>query len=694
MPSFEQRQKPLIVLADHDEITRDVACAVLIEAGFDTIATDNGIDAVAHFAEHAPDLIILDVMMPGQDGISACRAIREVSTSRNVPILILTGKDDVASVRNAFDAGATDFLTKPINWTLFTHRVRFSLRTAQLDIDLRKNQFRLVSAQRMAKLGYLELDLSNHTLHCTDELLSILGTQSKTLISNFESFLAFVPSEHRASVSEFFNTVITTQAPSNIEFALQLADGRQRRVFSRAEIMLDRQESPGRLVAIVHDLTERAEAELRLAFLTNYDPVTSLPNRTLFMDRLNVAIREARRHAHLFAIIIVDIDRFKNVNQSYGHEFGNEVLRQIAVRIQSNVRECDTVARLGSGEYALIINELQEAEDVIRVAHTIKNTMKTPLRCHDQEVFATLGIGVSIYPVDSTEPELLLKNAETAMHEAKRNGRSQFRFFTDDMNNAARERMEMETELRRALENREFILYFQPQIDIQSGHLWGAEALIRWKHPRKGIIPPLHFIPTLEDTGLILPVGEWALRAACDQIVAWHNDGFDLTLSVNLSAKQFNDPQLLEGILNALEQSRVDPQRLELELTESTLMSDEQRALRIMSEIRSHGVQLAIDDFGTGYSSLSYLKKLPVNHLKVDRSFVINMAEDDDDRTIVQSTVDLAHNLGLEVIAEGIESVNALQLLKEMNCEIAQGFYIAHPMEPGQFDVWLRGFQA
>lgn len=694
MPSFEQRQKPLIVLADDDEITRDVASAVLVEAGFDTIATDNGIDVVARFAEHAPDLVILDVMMPGQDGISACRAIREVPMSRYVPILILTGKDDVASVRNAFDAGATDFLTKPINWTLFTHRVRYALRTAQLDIDLRENQLRLISAQRMAKLGYLELDLSSNTLHCTDELLAILGTQSQLSIPNFESFLAFVPSEHRASVSETFNGVITTHVPSNIEFTLQLADGRQRRVYSRAEVILDRNQSPRRLVAIVHDLTERAEAELRLAFLTNYDPVTSLPNRNLFMDRLNVAAREAKRYAHLFAVIIVDIDRFKHVNQSYGHEFGNEVLRQIAERIQTNVRECDTVARLGGGEYALIINELQEAEDVIRVAHTINDSMKTPLRCRDQEIFATLGIGVSVYPVDSTEPDILLKNAETAMHEAKRSGRSQFRFFTDDMNNAARERMEMETELRRALENREFILCFQPQIEIQSGRLWGAEALIRWKHPRKGIISPLHFIPTLEDTGLILPVGEWALRAACEQIVAWHNDGYDLTLSVNLSAKQFNDPQLLEGILNALEQTRVDPQRLELELTESTLMSDEQRALRIMSDIRSHGVQLAIDDFGTGYSSLSYLKKLPVNHLKVDRSFVINMAEDDDDRIIVQSTVDLAHNLGLEVIAEGIETISALQLLKDMNCEIAQGYYIAHPMEPAQFDAWLRGFQA
>ena len=688
----KQNKTALIVVVDGEEATRDVAKAVLAEAGFETVVYEHATEAICHFNEHTPDLVILGTAIADQDGVSACRVIREIPACRDTSIVLLTAKDDPDSVRAAYQAGASDFISKPINWTLFTHRVRFALRAAQRTIDHRDKHQRLHAATRLAHLGYLEVDLSDDRLHCNDELLSILGLPAETALPDFESFLSYIPLDQRSAVRESYGSVVTTHRPAGCDFTLQLADGRQRTVISQAEAVVDANQHPLRLAATVLDVTQRADAEKRLAFLTHYDPVTSLPNRALFMDRLNVAIRDARRYERQFAVIIADIDRLKDINESYGHDFGDEVLRLVAQLIRNNVRESDSVARFDGDQFALIISELRDPKDSIRSVNAINNLMKTPLRCRNHEIYATFGVGVALFPHDSTEADALVKNAESAMYEAKRAGRGQSRFFTEDMNRTIRERLQLETELHHAAEHREFLLCYQPQVLLQHGKVWGAEALIRWKHPHKGIIPPDQFIPVLEDTGLIITVGQWALREACNQLARWNKRGYDLTLSVNLSAKQFNDPELLNGILSALDDTGVDPQQLELELTESTLISEQKRALEIMTQIRSHGVRLSIDDFGTGYSSLSYLKKLPVNHLKVDRSFVMSMVDDEDDRIIVQSTVDLAHNLGLGVIAEGIETVRALQLLKDMNCDVAQGFYIGRPLEPTQFDAWLKGY--
>ena len=693
MSLVKQNKTALIAVVDGEEATRDIAKAVLAEAGFETAVYEHAAEAICHFNEHAPDLVILGTAIADQDGVSVCRAIREIPACQDTSIVLLTAKDDPDSVRAAYQAGASDFISKPINWTLFTHRVRFALRAAQHTIAHRDKHQRLHAATRLARLGYLEVDLSNDRLHCNEELLSILEAPGATALPDFESFLSYIPLDQRNAVRESYRSVVTSHRPAGCDFTLQLADGRQRTVISQAEVVVDANQHPLRLAATVLDVTQRADVEKKLAFLTHYDPVTSLPNRALFLDRLDVAIRDARRYGRQFAVIIVDIDRLKDINESYGHDFGDEVLRLVAQLIRASVRESDSVARCDGDEFALIINQLTDPKDAIRSTNAINDLMKTPLRYRNHEVYATFGIGVAIYPHDSTEADTLIKNAEAAMHEAKRAGRGQSRFFTEDMNRTVRERLQLETELRHAAEHQEFLLCYQPQVMLQNGKVWGAEALIRWKHPHKGLIPPDQFIPVLEDTGQIITVGQWALREACNQIASWNRRGFNLTLSVNLSAKQFNDPELLKGILRALDDTGVDPQQLELELTESTLISEQKRALDIMRAIRSHGVRLSIDDFGTGYSSLSYLKKLPVNHLKVDRSFVMSMVDDEDDRIIVQSTVDLAHNLGLGVIAEGIETVRALQLLKEMNCDVAQGFYIGRPLEPTQFDAWLKGYR-
>lgn len=682
------RKAPTILVADDDELTRELTRDILVKAGFTVLDMDNGADAVATFEQQRPNAVIMDVMMPKLDGFSACQRIRRIDPEGNTPIIMTTGLDDVAAVTRAFDLGATDFITKPIHWALFTHRVRYALRAAQTAADLRLNQHRLTEAQRIAKLGHFEAEGHSRRLTVSGELMNIFGIQSSTPVAHLDDLLEFVHIDYRNDLRNAWEGTLAGAPPSSQSFRLTRPDGSQRVVFSRAE----RISHPARLVAIVHDITEQAETAQRLDYITYYDAVTELPNRTLLLDRMDHAVTEARRHPQTMAVVFIDLDRFKTINESYGHELGNKVLHQLAQRLRQHTRDCDTLARISGDEFVLFAEQLSFARDASRIATQVLNVLKQPLHIEGKEFVVTASLGIATYPMDGMDSDTLLSNAEAAMYQAKKGGRDGFQFFTETMNGAARERLSLETQLRRALENNEFLLCYQPQIRIDDGKLWGAEALIRWKRPGQGIVAPDKFIPILEDTGLILEVGRWVLATACTQILNWQSQGFDMSISVNLSARQFQDAQLVDSVLSITRETGVDPRALELELTESTLMANQDHAITLMRRLKDGGIQLAIDDFGTGYSSLSYLKKLPVDHLKVDKSFVINMAKDQDDRIIVQSTIDLAHNLGLSVIAEGIENIAALQLLKEMNCEVAQGYFIGRPLEPSQFDAWLSGY--
>jgi diguanylate cyclase (GGDEF)-like protein/PAS domain S-box-containing protein len=435
-------------------------------------------------------------------------------------------------------------------------------------------------------------------------------------------------------------------------------------------------------VSTAKDITERMQVKERLNYLAHYDPLTAMPNRSLFMERLGRAIAGAARTASCAGVIYLDLDRFKVVNDTLGHDAGDSLLRLVADRLRACVRETDTVSRLGGDEWAVLI-ENAAAQELPAIAGKILNALAQPLEVATHEVFPTASIGVSVFPDDGTDGHTLLKHAEVAMYRAKHDGRNSYQFFDRAMTEQAHERLRLESSLRRALERDEFVLHYQPQIDIAGGEVIGVEALLRWQHPKRGLVPPLEFIPLLEDTGLITEVGNWVITTACRQAAAWHASGLHRQpIAVNLSAKQLQRQDIADVVRSSMEQAGLDPSSgpLELELTESLLMEDVQTTIAKLQQLNQLGVSLSIDDFGTGYSSLAYLKRFPIRTLKIDRAFVRDIARDPDDEAIVSAVIAMAHNLKLSVIAEGVETEEQLDFLRRHGCDAMQGFLVSEPL--------------
>lgn len=449
----------------------------------------------------------------------------------------------------------------------------------------------------------------------------------------------------------------------------------ERRVFERTqelELSNDR---------LREELAQRQGAEKRLEQLAHFDSLTGIPNRALFFDRLGAHIASSRRERTFFSVLFIDLDRFKSINDTLGHDVGDRLLQQVAAALRAVVRDSDTVARLGGDEFALILPAMKHKEDAAIVARKMLNTFSRPMQVRGHELYATPSIGISLYPEDGDTPELLVKNADTAMYKAKEAGRNGYRFYMAEMNERALERLEIETALRRALEASEFALHFQPKFEVRNRRLAGAEALLRWQRQGHGLVAPAEFVPLLEETGLIQPVGAWVIRQACRQIAAWrHAHVSPGPVAINVSARQFQNESLLLDLAEALEASGVPPAMLEVEITESVLASRRGEALEALRRMKGLGVRLAIDDFGIGYSSLARLKEFPIDTIKVDRAFIRGIAQNPTDRHIVRTVIELAHGLGKEVVAEGVETEAQLAVLGELGCEFAQGYLLGRPM--------------
>ena len=444
-------------------------------------------------------------------------------------------------------------------------------------------------------------------------------------------------------------------------------------------------------VGIVNDITERVQYEEQLEHRANHDALTGLANRNLFMDRLNQSILYAARQGHLVAVLLLDLDRFKTINDGLGHGSGDLLLKTVAGRLRSCLRETDTIARLGGDEFVIVLTELNDEKGIVPLAGKILERIARPINLPERELYITGSIGVSLYPKDGSESETLLKNADIAMYSAKDRGRNCFRFFRPEMNAHALTLLETETSLRRGLERGELRLYYQPKVDLISGLVVGAEALVRWQHPVKGLIAPMDFIPIAEETGLIYAIGEWVLQTACVHNVGWQNEGLaPITMAVNLSAHQFRQEQIVEIIAQVLEDTGMDPKYLELELTEGTVIQDPEKAVLILQRLKSLGVQLSLDDFGTGYSSLSYLTRFPIDQLKIDQSFVRNITGNIGGAAIAKAIIAMAHSLGRRVIAEGVETSGQLDYLRLHLCNEIQGFFFSHPLPPEEFAKILR----
>ncbi|MDX1405783.1 MAG: EAL domain-containing protein [Woeseiaceae bacterium] len=678
--------QPLVLIADDDGTHRRVLRSVLEKAGFRVETAEDGRQALEIFDDKAPDVVLLDIEMPELDGFSVCEEIRARESLRETPIFIITGREDDDAVERAYSLGATDFLNKPIGLAVLPHRIRYVLRTSTSLNDLRgliraiPDLIFVVNEHGEVQEGLSRGD-ATHT-----QQIQALSTASK---------VNFYPCENDDAARACIKRALETGKTQVHEHTLEALDIHLETRFVNRD--------QNTVLAIVRDITERKKSEDRIFNLAYFDELTALPNRQLFGQSLERTIEKAQRDDEKFAVLFVDLDRFKRINDTLGHSVGDELLKDVARRLEKCIRATDSIsrieafneevqlARLGGDEFVIQLYGIESEETVATIATRIINVLTPPFSCEGHQFVVTPSIGVALYPQDGTSAEELLMNADSAMYRAKFAGRNNFQFFSETMRSKSLHRLDLENEIRKALDNNQFQLHYQPKADAESWTLVGAEALLRWNHPERGFIQPAEFIPVAEETGLIVPIGQWVLREACKQAKIWTNAPFgNIAVAVNISSHQFQSDSLIDDVLGAALSAGIDPKSLELEITESVLLQDVENTLVALNTLKRAGISLSVDDFGTGYSSLSYLKRFPIDTLKIDRSFVKDIHLDQDDAAICAAILAMARQLGLNVVAEGVETKEQLEFLRHHGCNQIQGFLCSKPLSAQQFDVLLR----
>jgi diguanylate cyclase (GGDEF)-like protein len=687
----ESSSEPVVLIVDDDEMTRLLVTEVLEPQGFTVAEAISGEDGLEQFQRVRPDIVLLDVNMPGMGGFECCKRLRGLPNGERVPILVLTGQDDDTSIARAYEAGATDFVSKPVRWKILEHRMRYLLRARDALESLALSEASLAYAQGLARVGNWEWRAGNTFGNSSGEMYRILELDPQGDPPTFEAFLQLVPENERHLLIAAFTSLLKNGDKQSLEHRIVLRDGSQRIVFQQAEAKRDAQGRAILMRGTMQDVTERRANEARIEYLANHDALTDLPNRNLLSDRIAQAVAQSYRTGQRLAVLFLDLDRFKLINDSFGHPAGDGLLKTVAARILATVRETDTVARLGGDEFVIVFPNLAHAEDGGVMAKKILRTFSLPFVVAGRELHVTSSIGVSICPEDGDNADALLRSADAAMYRAKEQGRDNFQFYTQEMSVHAQQRVELETALRLAVERQEFELHYQPQVNLNTGRITGVEALIRWRHPTLGTVPPARFIGLAEETGLISPIGEWVLRTACAQAVAWHAAGYpQLSMAVNLSARQFRQSDMPQLVRHILIETGLAAEHLELELTESLLMKDSETIVQALRELKSIGVVLSLDDFGTGYSSLSYLKRFPIDIVKIDRAFVRDVTSNADGATLTRTIIAMAQSLKLKTVAEGVETKAQLNFLRRNGCDAIQGYYFSQPLLPDDMAVLLR----
>ena len=647
--------------------------------------------ALEIFRARRPDAVLLDAALPGMDGFDVCRAIRRLPGGEHVPILMIAGGGEEELIRRAFEAGATDVIGKPLNEAVLRHRLRQMLSAARTDARLRRIRKRLLLTQRIAGLGYYEWNVPQNVWRFSEEGRKILGLED-AVTADESTFFRTAHPEERAAVEMALAQAVEGKVAFNIEYRVVWPDGRIRHVHNKAEFSHDGQGRPVRMSGIVHDVTERLHAEAglrdneaRLNYLAYHDFLTGLPNRMLFHDRLQHAIAKARRSLRKVAVLFLDLDRFKRINDSLGHDVGDHLLRKVAERLRSCAREEDTLARLGGDEFVLLLEEVTQIGAVGLVANKILSALSQTFAVGGFQLYSAVSIGISIYPDNGESVEELMRCADIAMYRAKECGRNTLQFYTADMNAGAQEILLLEAGLRQALAKDELEIYYQPQLDMDSGRVVGTEALLRWNHPERGVLLPADFLPLAEGTGLIFDISDWILQTVCRQNKAWQDEGFaPMVLAVNIAPRMFQQRELVQMVSRALSRSGLDPRFLELEITEDMIQQDVRAALRSLEELCALGVGLTIDNFGSGASSLSALRRLPIRNLKIDRLFVNDLTGNSGDAAVADSVIALARSMNFGVSAAGVETEEQFRLLKAKGCRQGQGFLFSLPLPAEQ----------
>ena len=681
---------PTILVVDDDRVTRHMISRALQNYGYEVIDAGNGAEAVERCRHEHPDMVLLDVNMPEMNGYEACSAIRHMARAEQLPIAMLTGTDDVDAVERAFQAGATDFITKPINWSLLGQRIRYGLRTRELHLELKEQQQRLSHAQQLARLGYWEYCPIRDTLTLSEETCGILGIDSPPGQAGLSFLLQYVHPDNREELTQVLGELLANNEPFNLEHRITSDNERILTVQHQAQWLDAMDGRSRRIVGTLQDITERKQFQALVNYRTYRDDTTGLPNQRMFREHLQASLEQSDRDA-LSAVVFVGLDRLGDVRDHLGFSATNDLLRAAGKRLHYFAQNGNLLARFDEHHFALWIQNCGTADELEHTVNDIRHRLSRPYQLDEQEVFSAASAGIALDSFSDSNAEQLVKEASAAVAMAERAGGDRTEFYWSEIEKQARTRLNMEKELRKAIDNEEFRIYYQPQIDIASGKVCGTEALLRWIHPQRGMISPDQFIPVAEDTGLIVPIGRWVLEQACVDARHWLDTGIGkLRVGVNLSVRQMSNKGLTRHIEDAIDLAGLDPDQLDVEITESMAMNDFQSNLKLLNTIREMGVHTSMDDFGTGYSSLSHLQKLPLNVLKVDRAFLKEINTGENSGAITRAIVAMAHGLGLQVIAEGVENTIQLDFLRTLGCETAQGFLYSPPVPMDRFVDYVK----
>ena len=685
-------QRPTILVVDDAADARLVMRAALRKAGYEVREAEGGHDALQKFRVEPCDMVMLDVDMPDLNGYEVCSALRTLAGPL-LPIVMVTGMDDLHSVEAAYESGATDFIAKPVNWALLGHRVRYLFRGHQAMKDLRAAEERNEAVLNAIPDLLFEVDIDARFLDCR-------APRKEFLIADPSTFLGRTATEVLpAAAAQAYTTALQTAlehgASSGAQYELPLAIGNKWFELSVSRKAVAQGEKP-RFIVLSREISERKDAEDRIARLAYFDSLTGLPNRRSFLDRVNKNIANALGTGRRLAVLFMDLDGFKSINDTMGHAVGDILLQCAAARLRDGLRSSDVLsrpvglaqdsnhyfelARLGGDEFTALILNIECPEDATLVAQRIGESMRMPFILEGREVTVTASIGIAIYPDDGSDGAMLLRHADTAMYHAKQSGRDNMQIYRPSLTSQLVRRLELDSDMRTALDQGQFHLVYQPQIDTASGSILSVEALIRWMHPMHGLIAPLDFITRAEENGLIHQIGLWVLRTACVQAVQWSEAGTPVTVAVNLSPVQFRGSHLQQSVMDVLAQTGLAPGLLELEVTESALIENADATRLVLKAWSDAGIGIALDDFGTGYSSLAYLTRMPIDNIKVDKCFIDGVAEGGESAAIVRAILAMAHSLGKRVTAEGVETLEQARAMQAMACDCMQGYYFSRPV--------------
>jgi diguanylate cyclase (GGDEF)-like protein len=846
-------EKPLVLIVDDDPVTQRLHKHALDRNDISVITAEDGRSALASFMEHKPDMILLDVQMPDMDGFEVCEAIRNLGSGRDVPILMITGKDDIDSIKRAFQVGATDFVTKPVKPLILSERIRYMLRASKAFQDLHKAKEVALKAQRVARLGSWEFNPANGAFVLSDQVRWICSMNGTPREGSWDDLLERVHSDDRRRLRDVMQDALRFGKSQLMDHRIILPDRTERILSHQIEVELNECGDVLRLYGTVQDITERKRAELleadrnrilqsivqsqplpavmddlvkvlenqctsalgcvclvqedqlkviaapglsetliqtlssvkigpesgccgaaaylgqavtvpdisRVSFWNNclsavadesiqaslsvpiqsgkgrvlgtvsllyrqthksmeddlkvaermaqlaaiaieqcnlsellvhqakHDSLTGLLNRSALGQLMGYRMNGQRGRPAKTALLLIDLDRFKRINDSLGHQIGDQLLCQVGERLKDCIRKNDILGRIGGDEFLMVLSPMPQTSDAQRAAERILKSLTKPFYVHGHQLYIGASIGISIHPNDGPDPAVLQKNADIAMYVAKNEGGNGYKFFSAEMNASVMERLQIENDLRKAVERNEFELHYQPQYDLQTGKMEALEALIRWNHPEAGRVPPDRFIHVAEETSLIIPIGAWVIREACRQSAQWLSQGYaPVRIAVNVSAVQFTQADFAEIVEDALTQNELDPKLLEVEITETVILKDKEEVRKNLGKLKQLGVMTTIDDFGTGYSSITYLRQMPLDCLKIDRSFIKELVAEETTslrtKNLVRAFVSLAKNLNLKLVAEGIENTDQCEFVTSLGCEMGQGFLFSAPLPAGE----------